>query len=137
MAVYPDEEQDSIMLGPQTEIYDAESRPMQTLDAIFEKKMSKRLAAFHAKLLDRTQFDDALLRKQLDLEIINVTMVDDVNDWFTKEFRHTGQCTHRAYERTVTRETNEEGRFRRLGLELEQISKEYGVDYEKVIEMFE
>ena len=42
MAVYPDEEQDSIMLGPQTEIYDAESRPMQTLDAIFEKKMSKR-----------------------------------------------------------------------------------------------
>lgn len=75
------------MLGPQAELYDYESRPMQNLDTIFEKKMSKRLAAFHAKLLDRTQFDTPLLQKQLDLEIIKVTMVEDVNDWFTKEFR--------------------------------------------------
>lgn len=37
----------------------------------------------------------------------------------------------------MQRETNEEGRFRRLGLELEQIASEYGVDYDKVIEMFE
>ena len=34
--------------------YTKESRPMESIDAIFERKMSKRLTKFHAKPIDRT-----------------------------------------------------------------------------------
>jgi hypothetical protein len=35
-------------------LYSKENRPMETIDAIFERKMSKRLSKFHAKPIDRT-----------------------------------------------------------------------------------
>jgi hypothetical protein len=35
-------------------LYTQEKRPMETIDAIFERKMSKRLSKFHAKPIDRT-----------------------------------------------------------------------------------
>ena len=54
-----------------------ENRPQKTLDYIFEMKMKKRLATFHAKPLDRTQYEKELLEKQLDLETIRVTLHDE------------------------------------------------------------
>lgn len=53
-------------------IYSHESRPLEILDQVFERKMSKRLSKFHAKPIDRTQYDKELLQKQLDLEIIKI-----------------------------------------------------------------
>ena len=44
-------------------VYTKETRPMESIDAIFERKMSKRLAKFHAKPIDRTQYDKELLTK--------------------------------------------------------------------------
>lgn len=56
--------------------YDAvltsEQRP--TLDSIFEKKVKYRLSKFHAKPIDRTQFDRELLQKQMDLETMKITL---------------------------------------------------------------
>jgi hypothetical protein len=40
------------------------------------------------------------------------------------------------YTREVTRETNEEGMFRRLKLELSRIGQEYGVEEDEVHEMY-
>jgi hypothetical protein len=58
----------------QETVYTKQNRPMESIDAIFERKMSKRLAKFHAKPIDRTQYDKELLLKQLDLEIIIVSI---------------------------------------------------------------
>ncbi len=41
-----------------------------------------------------------------------------------------------AEKRDVTRMHNEEGSFRRLGCELEQIAKEYGRDIDEINQMF-
>lgn len=57
--------------------YSLENRPLQNFDTIFEQKVGKRLAAFHAKPLDRTQFDRELLAKQLDLETVKIEMQDE------------------------------------------------------------
>ena len=36
---------------------------MQTIDNIFEREMKKRLTMFHARPLDRTQYDKDILDK--------------------------------------------------------------------------
>jgi len=63
----------------QETLYTKENRPLDSIDAIFERKMSKRLSKFHAKPIDRTQYDKEMISKQLDLEIIKIyiTIQDD------------------------------------------------------------
>ena len=103
-------------------IYSREYRPMETIDAIFERKMSKRLSKFHAKPIDRTQYDKELLQKQLDLEIIKIyiTIQDDsIKQAFLQEH---GQCNMKPYKRTTTKETNEEGKYQRLIAEIENMA---------------
>ena len=39
------------------------SRPLQTLDNMFERQMKKRLNMFHARPIDRTQYDKDILNK--------------------------------------------------------------------------
>lgn len=131
-------EEDSLMLGNDEYLYTYENRPLRDMDTIFEKKMSKRLASFHAKLIDRTQFDKELLRKQLDLETINITMNDEedvVKEMFINEC--DGQCTGKAYNRAITKEINEEGKMRRLINELEEIAQNYGIAFEEALQFFE
>ena len=41
------------------------------------------------------------------------------------------------YKRVISRETNEEGRFRRLIKEIEQMADQYGVEFKEAIDMFE
>jgi hypothetical protein len=57
-------------------LYNMNQRPKETLDIIFEAKMQKRLATFHNKPIDRTQFDAELLQKQLDLETVNLELMN-------------------------------------------------------------
>lgn len=120
--------------------YDAvltsEQRP--TLDSIFEKKVKYRLSKFHAKPIDRTQFDRELLQKQMDLETMKITLQDEddkVKDVFLNECG--GQCCHQPYKRVISRETNEEGRFKRLMNEIEQMANQYGVSLDYALETFE
>lgn len=118
-------------------IYSHESRPLETLDQVFERKMSKRLSKFHAKPIDRTQYDKELLQKQLDLEIIKIyiTIQDDsLKKAFLQEH---GQCNMKPYKRTTTKETNEEGKYQRLISELEETAHQYGIELEKALEIFE
>ena len=118
-------------------LYTQEKRPMETIDAIFERKMSKRLSKFHAKPIDRTQYDKELLNKQLDLEIIKIyiTIQDDsIKQAFLQEH---GQCSGKPYKRTTTKETNEEGKYQRLIKELEDLAHQYGIELEKALEIFE
>ena len=99
--------------------------------------MSKRLSRFHAKPIDRTQYDKELLNKQLDLEIITVKITvqdDSLKQAFLIE---QGQCTSKPFKRTTTKETNEEGKYRRLIKEIEDMAQEYGLEMEKALELFE
>jgi hypothetical protein len=124
------------MLGSHGELYDTESRPLESLDNGFEKLIQRRLARFHGSLIERTQFDQETLEKQLDLEVITITLEDE-KDEMKKEFTELGQCVNQPYSRKIFREDNEEGRCMRLYKDLSDIAKEYGVDEEKCFELFE
>ena len=67
---------DIVHHGVYDQLYNMNQRPKGTLDNIFEAKMQKRLATFHNKPIDRTQFDAELLQKQLDLETVNLELVN-------------------------------------------------------------
>lgn len=67
-----DEEGDQVSNVFEDAAYTYENRPMKTIDAIFERKMGRRLTLFHSRPIDRTQFDKELLAKQLELETIKV-----------------------------------------------------------------
>jgi len=59
----------------------------------------------------------------LDLESVKVRLKDAgdrVKETFLIEY--DGQCTQKAYDRVITREANEEGRWKRLIKELEDMS---------------
>lgn len=42
-----------------------------------------------------------------------------------------------AYKRAVTKEANEEGKYRRLIKELEDMGQQYGVHFDTILELFE
>jgi hypothetical protein len=48
-----------------------------------------------------------------------------------------GQCTNTPYTRIITRETNEEGRWNRLLLDITEIAKNYGCELDHCLEIFE
>ena len=48
-----------------------------------------------------------------------------------------GQCGQDHFKRTTTRAPNEEGRYRRLIKELEQMSNQYGLEMGELMEKFE
>jgi hypothetical protein len=48
-----------------------------------------------------------------------------------------GQCINDSYTRIVSKETNEEGRWKRLMSDIEVISQEFGVELDDCLEIFE
>ena len=48
-----------------------------------------------------------------------------------------GQCSGPPYKRTTTKETNEEGKYKRLIKEIEEMAHQYGIDLDKALEIFE
>lgn len=118
--------------------YSFDNRPLQNFDTMFEQKVSKRLTLFHAKPLDRTQFDKELLAKQLDLETVKITMHDEdekVREAFIYDCQ--GQCENQPYRRHIIRETNQEGKWKRLINELEEMAQNYGIDFDEALKIFE
>ena len=74
----------------------------------------------------------------MDLETMRITLKDEqdsMRDTFIKEFG--GQCGDKAYTRSVTRETNEEGKWRRLIKEIEDMAHTYSVEFDQAIKLFE
>lgn len=65
---------------------------------------------------DLVDYDKEILKKQLDLEIVRVTMERDAE-------REERYCVDKFYSRKVVRMPNEDGMFKRLQLELEQMSQ--------------
>ena len=64
-------------------------------------------------MIERTQFDQEELEKQLDLEVVTITLNDEGDD-VRKEFTELGQCINTPYSRKIFREDNDEGRCMRL-----------------------
>ena len=80
--------------------------------------------------LDLTNFDKELLKKQLDLETVTITLERDA----IKEERY---CVDKYYSRKVDKKPNEDGMFKRLMADLDVISQQYGVNIEEVHKIFE
>ncbi len=79
---------------------------------------------------DLVDYDRELLKKQLDLETVQVIMDRDAE-------REAAENDGRPiYVRSVKRFTNEEGMFERLRMDLQRIAQEYGVDEDKVNDTF-
>jgi len=74
---------------------------------------------------DLVDYDKELLKKQLELETVEVTMNRDAEK--EKEYE-----VPTYYKRAVVRFPNEEGMFMRLQRELDQMSQDYGVPAEDV-----
>lgn len=60
---------------------------------------------------------------------------DEIN---TKAFTECGgQCGNKGYTRSIDIENNEEGRFRRLSKELEEMAQQYGIEFDSIILIFQ
>lgn len=79
---------------------------------------------------DLVDYDRELLKKQLDLETVEVILKRDINKEDIENLENNQNVPN--YVRSVTRCTNEEGMFRRLQMDLQTIGKEYGVEDEEV-----
>ena len=69
---------------------------------------------------------------------MKITLKDEDNvmrDTFLIEYG--GQCGEKAYTRVITRETNEEGKWRRLIKEIEDLANTYSVEFDDAIKLFE
>ena len=85
-----------------------------------ELQLSRRMKKFVPSNLDLVDYDKELLKKQLQLETVEITLTKD--EVKAKEYN-----LDEYYRRTVKRFPNEEGMFKRLQSELIQIGQEYGV----------
>ena len=57
-----------------------------------------------------------------------------MKDTFLNEFK--GQCGEVCYTRKITREPNEEGKWKRLLNEIEELAFKYGVEFDKALDIF-
>jgi hypothetical protein len=71
---------------------------------------------------DLVDYDKELLKKQLDLETVEVTLKRDAE----REAEPENLEGAPFYVRSVSRFTNEEGTFRRLQMDLSRIAQEFG-----------
>jgi len=74
----------------------------------------------------------------MDLETMKISLKDEedtMRDTFLIEYG--GQCGDKAYTRSITRETNEEGKWRRLIKEIEDLAHAYSTDFDAALTLFE
>ncbi len=81
---------------------------------------------------DLVDYDRELLKKQLDLETVEVTLKRDAE----REAEPENPEGAPFYVRSVVRSQNEDGMFRRLQLDLQRIAQEFGVTEEEINEKF-
>lgn len=74
----------------------------------------------------------------MDIESVKIAL-RDTDDKVKQIYliEYDGQCTNRPYDRVITREPNEEGRWKRLIAELEDMAEQYGISFDKALEIFE
>jgi hypothetical protein len=104
-------------------------------DQNFEKMglaiMSKRMKTYIPRDCDLPTYEKEEFERQTELEIMKITLNFETYNPQAGKF-----LTSRLY-RTVTREENEEGKFKQLEKDLRNISREYGVAFEKICDDFE
>jgi len=116
--------------------YTSETRPMGNLDHIFEAKMKVRATKFHMKPIDKTQYEPEHLQKQLDLETLTVTLQEEAANAKQAHQDQGGIYGLKVYKRTTSKEANQEGRYRRLIKEIEEMAQTYGVELDHAFELF-
>ena len=94
-----------------------EKNPKKTLEQLGQLFFRKRIKTYIPRTFDVPAYEKEELAKQMDLEIMTITINPDT-------YRpHTNQFLNAKIYRTITREKNEEGQFRRLTIELEEIAR--------------
>lgn len=111
--------------------YDNRPEDAHNLELEVEKQLTLRMKQFIPPDFDLVDYDRELLKKQLDLETVEVILKRDIKEEIDPENPNVPN-----YVRSVTRCTNEEGMFRRLQMDLQIIGKEYGVEDEQVNEIY-
>lgn len=93
--------------------------------------MSKRMKTYIPRDCDLPTYEKEEFERQMELEIMKITL-----NFETYKPQSNNYLVPRLY-RTVTREENEEGKFKQLEKDLRNISREYGVAFEKICDDFE
>lgn len=85
---------------------------------------------------DLVDYDRELLKKQLDLETVEISLKRDHDKELEIQAEEGTPSIKPFYIRSVVKFNNEEGTFRRLQMELQKIAQEYGVNEEDIHMMF-
>lgn len=90
-------------------VFTLDNRPTKgkTIESVLEEQLAKRMKKFIPTDFDLVDYDKELLKKQLDIQSIKVTLIKD--DEKAKEYDMPNY-----YEREVRKVQNEEGMFARL-----------------------
>lgn len=83
---------------------------------------------------DLVDYDRDLLKKQLDLETVQVVLNKEESVGLDQLLEGGHNTT--TYVRSVSRFTNEEGTFMRLKMDLQKIGQEYGVSEDDINDIF-
>ena len=97
-----------------------------TLNELSEQVILKRMKTIIPGSLDVTDYDEELLAKQLELDIVTITLIKETGP----------QALPQDYTRSVKRSENQEGKFQRLTKELELIALEHKRDLQEIFEEF-
>jgi len=97
-----------------------------------ENHLKLRMKQYIPQDFDLVDYDRELLKKQLDLETVRVTLKRDPE----READPENPAGQPFYVRHIERETNEEGMFRRLQEELSKMAQQYSITDEDINDMF-
>ena len=106
-----------------------QTRDNQNLEYDLEYSLSLRMKKYLPQNFDLVDYDRELLKKQLDLETVTVSLSHIPE----KDIENDGKP---YYKRDVTRMTNEDGMNMRLFMDLQKIGQEYGVSEDDLNDLF-
>ncbi len=106
-----------------------ETRANPNLEHDLEHSLSLRMKKYLPSNFDLIDYDRELLKKQLDLETVTVSLSHIPE----KDIENDGKP---YYRRDVSRMTNEDGMNMRLFMDLQKIGQEYGVNEDDLNDIF-
>ena len=110
--------------------YSGETRPFSSLSDLGERLNQKRFKTYEPRNEELPTWNAEELGKYYDIERMVVKINED-------KFKAAGDVIKPREYRTVRRVPDDAGKFKWIQIELEEIGREYGLDDDQVLVMFE
>lgn len=110
--------------------FTAKTRPLRTLEQVSEMMKQKRFKRYTPQEREYPAYEPREFAKQMDVEIMSIK----VNEASLK--KNQNKMIPRYY-RTVVRRVDEQGKFKWLAIELEEMGQQYSVSQDEIMTLFE